>query len=45
LIRDIQNYDPEEWKEKEDNFHAKYNHADNGNASEEIAYLIRDMIE
>jgi CDP-glycerol glycerophosphotransferase len=45
LIEDIQNYDPEEWKEKEDHFHKKYNHADNGKASEQIAYLIRDMIE
>lgn len=36
LIRDIRNYNADDWKEKYDTFSAKYNHADNGMASQTV---------
>lgn len=43
LISSIINYDTEEHKEKYDAFHNKYNHADDGHASESVVKLITEL--
>lgn len=40
LLRDIQNYNVEDWNEKYDYFSEKYNHVDDGQASKRIVDLI-----
>jgi CDP-glycerol glycerophosphotransferase len=42
LIQSIKEYDYELYKEKYEAFIAKYNHADDGNASVKIIDLIKD---
>ena len=41
LIQDIKTYDPSQWKEKYQAYSAKYNHVDDGHASEYIVDLIK----
>ena len=41
LIQDIKTYDPSQWKEKYQAYSAKYNHVDDGHASEHIVDLIK----
>lgn len=41
LIHAIQQYHPEEWKEKYQAFHDKFNHVDDGMASKKIVELIK----
>lgn len=41
LITSIKNYDPEFYREKQDAFYRKYNHADDGHASEKVVKLIQ----
>ena len=40
LIRDIKEYDASQWKDKYEAYHQKYNHVDDGHASEKIVNLI-----
>ncbi|MDD5949552.1 MAG: CDP-glycerol glycerophosphotransferase family protein [Lachnospiraceae bacterium] len=44
LIDSIVNYDAEEWKEKYDAFSKRYNHADDGGASEKVCRLIEEKL-
>lgn len=41
LIASIKNYDPSLYKEKQEAFYRKYNHADDGHASEKVVELIQ----
>ncbi len=43
LIDSILNYNGEEFALKYDAFHNKYNHADNGNASQKVVQLIQNL--
>lgn len=45
LIRDIKNYDPNEYAVRYNEFSQKYNHADDGKASKKMADLIVDLVE
>ena len=40
LITDIKEYDASKWQKKYDAYHKKYNHVDDGHASEKIVDLI-----
>lgn len=42
LICDIKDYDAAKWQKKYDAYHKKYNHVDDGHASEKIVDLIRE---
>lgn len=43
LIKSIENYNTEEYRNKYEAFHNKYNHADDGNASKKVIQLIEKM--
>jgi CDP-glycerol glycerophosphotransferase len=43
LITAIVNYDPLAYKDKQEAFYNKYNHADDGNASKKMVELIKDI--
>ena len=43
LIASIKNYDPEIYREKQEAFYHKYNHADDGKASRKVVELIRGL--
>lgn len=45
LVDDIQNYQPQNWKEKYQKFSMKYNHVDDGRASEKIVDLIINLTQ
>ncbi|MDO4554128.1 MAG: CDP-glycerol glycerophosphotransferase family protein [Lachnospiraceae bacterium] len=45
LIADIKNYRQEEWTAKYEAFSEKYNHADDGRASEKVMNLISNLVE
>ncbi len=45
LIRDIKNYDPNEYSVRYNEFSQKYNHADDGKASYKVAKLIEELVE
>ncbi|ROR28620.1 CDP-glycerol glycerophosphotransferase [Mobilisporobacter senegalensis] len=45
LIRDILNYDPSEYEEKYYYFTKKYNHLDDGKASQKVANLIEYLVK
>lgn len=45
LIDSIQNYQKEEYSEKYSAFYEKYNHADDGSASEQIVELITTLVK
>lgn len=43
LVEAIKNYEPEKYKEREEAFYLKFNHADDGNASRRVTDLIRSL--
>lgn len=45
LVDDIKNYDPAAYGQKQENFFKKYNHADDGKASEKVVDLIKQIAE
>ncbi len=45
LVDSIVNYNPEEYKQKREAFFQKYNHADDGRASEKVVNLIKQIAE
>lgn len=45
LVDSILNYYPDEFKDKQEAFYQKYNHADDGRASEKVAALIGEIAE
>lgn len=44
LITSIKNYDPSLYREKQEAFYRKYNHADDGHASERVVELIQRKV-
>lgn len=43
LIESIKNYNPQEWAEKYEAFHNKYNHCDDGKAASKVVELIEKL--